>query len=73
MRKSLSVSLSKKLDRELTRLMKAEGWTRSEVIQLALREFLIQRRLASVRDKLVPLAQKRGIYTDEDVFRAFGS
>jgi len=73
MRKSLSISLSQKLARELTKLMKDEGWTRSEVVQLALREFLIQRRLDSLRNKLTPLAQKRGLFTDEDVFRTFDS
>ena len=69
MRKSLSISLPHELEEEIAKLGKAKSLTRSEIVKLALRQFLIQQRLSSLREKLIPHAQKRGLFTDEDVFR----
>ncbi|MBI4430246.1 MAG: CopG family transcriptional regulator [Candidatus Omnitrophica bacterium] len=73
MRISLSVSLPNKLVHELARLAKSENMSRSEIIKLALRDFLIDKQIQCLREKLVPHAHEKGIFTDEDVFRSFGS
>jgi len=46
------------------------GVSKSEVINHALREYLLNQEFQAVRNQLLPLAQARGIYTDEDVENA---
>lgn len=47
------------------------GVSKSEVINEALRQYLIEQEFQEIRSKLVPLAQAKGIYTDEDVENFF--
>lgn len=48
-----------------------KGITKSEFINEALRQYLIEKELQDIRRQMVPLAQAKGIYTDEDVDRIF--
>ncbi len=73
MRALLSVSLPGELAHELNRVTKRAHLTRSEVVKLALRDFLRRFELEGLRDRLVPKARDRGIFTDEDVFRMIRS
>lgn len=55
---------------ELLKLMMPylqQGQTKSDIINTALRQHLIDREFEAVRRQFVPLAQAQGIYTDEDV------
>ncbi len=45
------------------------GMSKTELINEALRQFLIERGFQEIRSRMVPLAQSKGIYTDEDVER----
>ncbi len=45
------------------------GMSKSEMINEALRQYLIDRELQAIRAQLIPHAQAKGIYTDEDVER----
>ncbi len=47
------------------------GMNKSELINEALRQYLIDRELQEMKRKLAPYAQAKGIYTDEDVERVF--
>ena len=47
------------------------GVSKSELINEALRQYLIERELQEIKHKLVPYAQAKGIYTGEDVERVF--
>ena len=47
------------------------GMSKSELINEALRQYLIERELQEMKRKLAPYAQAKGIYTDEDVERVF--
>lgn len=69
MRQALSVSLPEGLTRALNRVTKETHLTRSEVVKLALQDFLWNQELEALRRRLVPLARRKGIFTDEDVFR----
>lgn len=73
MRSLLSVSLSEALARALDRATKEAHLTRSEIVKLALRDFLRRYELTQLRGRLVPKARARGLYTDEDIFRALKS
>jgi metal-responsive CopG/Arc/MetJ family transcriptional regulator len=69
MKDSISVSLPAVLKRKLDKLTKQERINRSDVVRDALREYFTRREFQRLRSSLVLEAEKRGIYTDEDVFR----
>lgn len=73
MRQLLSVSLPEGLTQALNRVTKEVHLTRSEVVKLALRDFLRKYDLENLRESLVVKARARGIFTDEDVFRTIRS
>ncbi len=45
------------------------GLSKSELINEALRQYLIEKEFQELRNELLPYAQAKGIYTDEDVER----
>ncbi|MGZ8436309.1 MAG: CopG family ribbon-helix-helix protein [Candidatus Binatia bacterium] len=69
MKDSISISLPGVLKRKLDKLTKQEQVNRSDVIRDALRQYFSRREFQRLRSSLVLEAEKRGIYTDEDVFR----
>ena len=69
MKDSISISLPAVLKRKLDKLTKQERINRSDVVRDALREYFTRREFQRLRSSLVLEAEKRGIYTDEDVFR----
>jgi metal-responsive CopG/Arc/MetJ family transcriptional regulator len=71
MRESISISLPAELKADLDRFTEAEGVSRSDLFREALREYLFVRRFRALRRELMPYAEAQGLFTDEDVFRAF--
>ena len=69
MSNTITVRLDDKLAQKLDHVADRSGRTKSDVIRDALRRQLAIAILEEVREELVPLAEKKGIYTDEDVFR----
>ena len=68
MRERITVSLPEKMKRELDMAAKEDGVSRSEIVRRALRGRLAVARFRRIRAELVPRAQARGIFTDQDVF-----
>ncbi len=66
---TLTIRLDDKLDRELARLAKRSGRTKSEVAREALRRQLSIQRFRALRREAMPYAAAAGYLTDEDVFR----
>jgi len=66
---TLTIRLDDKLDRELARLAKQTGRTKSEVAREALRRQLAVQRFRELRRRVIPYAEAAGYLTDEDVFR----
>jgi predicted transcriptional regulator len=66
----LSIRLDDKLDRELARLAKRTGRTKSEVAREALRRQLTIQAFRGLRREAMPYAAAAGFLTDEDVFRS---
>ena len=69
MSKTITIRLDDKLAKKLDHVAEHSGRTKSDVIRDALRRQLSIAILDEVREELVPLAEKHGWYTDEDVFR----
>ena len=68
MRETLTISLPQGVRRELDRIAKEDGVSRSDVLRQSLEDFLFVRRLRRLRQRMMAAAQAQGIYTDEDVF-----
>lgn len=69
MRETLTISLPEDMRRKINRAAKEEGISQSEFVRIAVKNALFRRALRTARAGLVPLARRKGIYTDEDVFR----
>lgn len=67
-----SIQLRPKIAKMVSTLMTREGMTKTEIINEALRRFLLEREFEGVREKLAPYAQAKGIYTEGDVDRVLG-
>lgn len=68
---SLTIRLDPKLDKELTRLAKRQNRTKSDLAREMLRRNIALEAFEEARQRLVPLAEKAGYLTDEDIFRDF--
>ncbi|MDD5447702.1 MAG: ribbon-helix-helix protein, CopG family [Actinomycetota bacterium] len=69
MRESISISLPTSLKEKLDEAVKRDQVNRSDIIREALREYFARKDLEHIRQNMVPLAEAKGIFTDEDVFK----
>ena len=69
MRESVSISLPPWLKERLDQAVKGEQMNRSDIVREALKEYFTRKDLERIRQNMVPLAEARGVFTDEDVFR----
>jgi predicted transcriptional regulator len=68
MKAALTIRLDAPLQRQLDRVARQLGVTRSDVVRDALRRQLALLRFERGRRQLMPLAEAAGLLTDEDVF-----
>ena len=66
---AVTIRLDAALERQLTRLSRRTGRSRSDLVREALRRQLALAQLDDLRRRVVPFAEARGYLTDEDVFR----
>lgn len=66
---TLTIRLDPKLERQLARLAKQTGRSKSELAREALRKQLALQRFRDLRRQAIPYAEAAGYFTDEDVFR----
>ncbi len=67
---AITIRLDAVLQRQLDKLAKASGRSRSDIARDALRRQLALLQFEDARRQIVPFAEARGYLTDEDVFRA---
>ncbi len=68
MRETVTISLPRAIRRELDKIAKEEGVSRSDVLRQSLEDFLFARRFRQLRQRMMAAAQAQGTFTDEDVF-----
>jgi metal-responsive CopG/Arc/MetJ family transcriptional regulator len=68
MRSTITISIPDDLQKEIDKLSKEEGVSRSELVRESIRDYLFIRRFRSLRRSMTAKAGKRGVYTDQDVF-----
>lgn len=66
---TLTIRLDPKLDKELARIAKRTGKTKSEIAREALARQIAVARFRELRAKTLPFAEAQGLLTDEDIFR----
>lgn len=66
---TMTIRLDAKIQRELDRLSRRLGRSRSDIVRDAVRRQVALLRFEQSRRTLLPLAEAQGILTDEDVFR----
>lgn len=66
---TVTIRLDAKIQRELDRLSRRLGRSRSDIVRDAVRRQVALLRFERSRRALLPLAEAQGILTDEDVFR----
>ena len=65
-----SVQIRPQIAKMLARLL-MQGLSKSEIINEALRQYLLEKELEESRQQLLPYAKAKGLYTDEDIERFF--
>ena len=66
---ALTIRLDPTLERQVARIAKRTGRSRSEVVRDAVSRQLALAEFEDLRRRIIPLAEARGYLTDEDVFR----
>ena len=66
---SLTIRLDDELDEALTRLAKAQHRSKSDLVREMLRRQVAVTAFDDARRQLLPLGERAGYLTDEDVFR----
>jgi metal-responsive CopG/Arc/MetJ family transcriptional regulator len=69
MRKTITISLPEKVKKILDKITEQKHLNRSEVVREALRQYFSRQEFRRLRGLMLPEAEKRDIYTDEDVFQ----
>ncbi len=66
---ALTIRLDPALQRQLARIAKRTGRSRSEVVRDAVRRQLALTEFDELRRQIMPFAEARGYLTDDDIFR----
>jgi len=66
---AITIRLDPRLEELLDEVCSETGKSRSEVVRDALRRHLTLQLFEKARRELVPFAEAKGIFTDEDVFK----
>lgn len=69
MRSIVTLSLPPTLTKQMSRLAVRYKTNRSQIIQQAIDDFLTRHEFNQLRQRLMKKAQRKGIFTDEDVFK----
>lgn len=72
MRATMTISLPRKVKRELDTLAKQEGLTRSDIVRRSLEDYMFFRRFDAVCAELNAQARAQGMFTEEDVVKRIG-
>ena len=68
MRSTLTISIPEEVRRQLDRVSKTEGVSRSDIVRESIRDYLFIRQFRTLRKNMVSKASQRGVHTDQDVF-----
>jgi predicted transcriptional regulator len=70
MRSVLSISLPEKISSELEKFAKSTGRSKSDIAKESINLYLWEAHFRNMQKRLSAKAKKRGIVTEDDVFKA---
>lgn len=70
MSSAITIRIDDALERELKQYAKVTHRPKSDIVREALHRHLALARFRAVREEIMPLAERCGLLTDEDVFIA---
>lgn len=65
----MTFTLPPQMKSKIEQISKKDHQDKSTVIRSALQKYIFRRDIDELRERMIPRAQKIGIYTDEDVFK----
>lgn len=68
MKKTLTIRLPDDLRKELEQISRSTDKPASDIVRESLRRYLTLIKFRRLRNKVLPYAEARGLFTDEDVF-----
>ena len=68
MQETIAITLPAEIRLALDEVTRKEDLLPSELIEEAIEEYLFFRRFRLLRERMIPQAQRQGIYTDQDTF-----
>ncbi len=68
MREVLSISIDKTLKQKVEKAADMLHVSKSELVKKAIEKYIAHEELRELRSILVPLGEKAGYFTDEDIF-----
>jgi predicted transcriptional regulator len=68
MSETLTVRIPESMRIELIEISKEQKKSVSDLVRESLKKFIAVQRFRKIRKMVMPFAEKRGIFTDEDVF-----
>ena len=68
MRSTLTISIPESVRKQLDRVSKSEGVSRSDIVRESIRDYLFIKQFRALRKGMVSKAALRGVHTDQDVF-----
>ena len=68
MRSTITISVTESMKKELEKLSKSDGVSRSDIVRESLRDYLFIRSFRSMRKSFTRKAASRNVHTDQDVF-----
>jgi metal-responsive CopG/Arc/MetJ family transcriptional regulator len=65
---TITVTLDDDVKTAMDAAVREEGVSPDELVATAVKEYLFFRRFRLLQERMIPRAQEKGIYTDQDVF-----
>jgi predicted transcriptional regulator len=69
MSQSMTVRIPDEVRRQLHKISRDEGKPVSDIVRESLQKFITLYRYNQLRNRVLPYAEARGIFTDDDVFK----
>jgi metal-responsive CopG/Arc/MetJ family transcriptional regulator len=70
MQATLTISIPTQIKSKLDKVSKKKSMRKGEIVRDALKQYFAQREFLQLRKMVIPKAQKQGLFTDEDIFKA---
>jgi predicted transcriptional regulator len=66
---TITVTIPRQMKTRIDRIAKREKIKKTDIVRSALNRYVGRMELDAIREVMIPEAQQKGIFTDEDVFK----